>query len=262
MLSGMLCPKGYQPKAGGFLRAYAERLQIMKILLAEDTEELNRAVRQILNMQGYEVDYVYDGQQAVEKASTESYDCMVFDIMMPVKDGITALKEIRAGGDVTPVILLTAKAEVDDRVEGLDAGADDYLTKPFAMKELLARVRSLTRRQSSYTPTDLSVGSVKLSVSEQELSAKNSIRLSNKETKLMEFLMLNVDKEMTGMTLFSHVWNEDEVDGEPEEAVWIYISYLRQKLMSINADIGIEGNKGGSFTLKDYSGISKPGSKA
>lgn len=210
---------------------------------------------QVLKIQGYEVDSVFNGQEAAEKAASGSYDCMIFDIMMPVKDGITALKEIRAAGDVTPVILLTAKAEIDDRVEGLDAGADDYLTKPFAMKELLARVRSMTRRQSSYTPTDLTVGSVKLSVSEQELSAKNSIRLSNKETKLMEYLMLNVEKEMSGEILFSHVWNKDEVEGEPEDAVWIYISYLRQKLMSINADIGIEGNKGGAFVLKDYSSL-------
>lgn len=227
----------------------------MKILLVEDTRELNKAVAQVLKIQGYEVDSVFNGQEAVEKAASESYDCMIFDIMMPVKDGITALKEIRAAGDVTPVILLTAKAEIDDRVEGLDAGADDYLTKPFAMKELLARVRSMTRRQSSYTPTDLTVGSVKLSVSEQELSAKNSIRLSNKETKLMEYLMLNVEKEMPGDILFSHVWNKDEVEGEPEDALWIYISYLRQKLMSINADIGIEGNKGGAFVLKDYSSL-------
>ncbi|MBR1524915.1 MAG: response regulator transcription factor [Lachnospiraceae bacterium] len=225
----------------------------MKILLAEDTEELNRAITQVLTMQGYTVDTVYDGQAASEHALSGSYDCMIFDIMMPVKDGITALKEIRAAGDVTPVILLTAKAEVDDRVEGLDAGADDYLTKPFAMKELLARVRSQERREASYTPTDLTLGSVKLSVSEQELSARNSIRLSNKESKLMEYLMLNVDKELDTDTIFAHVWQKEEVDGEPEDAVWIYISYLRQKLMSINADIGIEGMKGGAFVLKDYS---------
>ncbi|MBQ9361382.1 MAG: response regulator transcription factor [Lachnospiraceae bacterium] len=225
----------------------------MKILLAEDTEELNRATSQILTMQGYEVDSVYDGEEAARHALSDSYDCMIFDIMMPVKDGITALKEIRAAGDVTPVILLTAKSEVDDRVDGLDAGADDYLTKPFAMKELLARVRSMTRRNSSYTPTDLMLGSVKLSVSEQELSARNSIRLSNKESKLMEYLMLNANKELSTETIFSHVWQKEEVEGEPEDAVWIYISYLRQKLMSINADIGIEGMKGGNFVLRDYS---------
>ena len=225
----------------------------MKILLAEDTEELNRAITQVLTMHGYTVDPVYDGQKAAEHAVSGSYDCMIFDIMMPVKDGITALKEIRAAGDVTPVLLLTAKSEVDDRVEGLDAGADDYLTKPFAMKELLARIRSLERRKASYTPNDLEVGSVKLSVSEQELSAKNSIRLSTRESRLMEYLMLNVDKELSTDTIFSHVWKGEEVDGDPEDAVWIYISYLRQKLMSINADIGIEGMKGVSFVLKDYS---------
>ncbi len=225
----------------------------MKILLAEDTKELNKAVSQVLKMQNYEVDSVYDGQQAVEYAAKESYDCMIFDIMMPVKDGITALKEIRASGDVTPVILLTAKSEVDDRVEGLDAGADDYLTKPFAMKELLARVRSQERRKASYTPNDLTLGSVKLSVSEQELSARNSIRLSNKEVKLMEYLMLNSGKELATETIFAHVWQKEEIEGESEDAVWIYISYLRQKLMSINAAIGIEGMKGGSFVLRDYS---------
>lgn len=225
----------------------------MKILLAEDTEELNRAITQVLTMQGYEVDSVYDGKAATEYAASASYDCMIFGIMMPVKDGITALKEIRSAGDVTPVILLTAKSEIDDRVEGLDAGADDYLTKPFAMKELLARVRSQERRKVSYTPNDLTLGSVRLSVSEQELSSKNSIRLSGKEARLMEYLMLNAGKELSTETLFSHVWQHDEVEGEAEDAVWIYISYLRQKLMSINADIGIEGMKGGYFVLKDYS---------
>ncbi|MBR1913686.1 MAG: response regulator transcription factor, partial [Lachnospiraceae bacterium] len=144
-------------------------------------------------------------------------------------------------------------SEIDDRVEGLDAGADDYLTKPFAMKELLARVRSQERRKVSYTPNDLTLGSVRLSVSEQELSSKNSIRLSGKEARLMEYLMLNAGKELSTETLFSHVWQHDEVEGEAEDAVWIYISYLRQKLMSINADIGIEGMKGGYFVLKDYS---------
>ena len=233
----------------------------MKILLAEDTTELNKAVTQVFKMQGWEVDSVYDGAKAVELAGSVSYDCMIFDIMMPVMDGITALKEIRAAGDVTPVILLTAKSEVDDRVEGLDAGADDYLTKPFAMKELLARVRSQERRKASYTPTDLTLGSVRLLVSEQELSARNSIRLSLKETKLMEYLILNTGKELSSETIFSHVWQNEDVEGDPEDAVFIYISYLRQKLMSINADIGIEGNKGGSFTLKDYSGSSAESKK-
>ena len=152
-----------------------------------------------------------------------------------------------------PVILITANTQEESREEALRIGADDYLTKPFAMKELLARVRSQERRKVSYTPNDLTLGSVRLSVSEQELSSKNSIRLSGKEARLMEYLMLNAGKELSTETLFSHVWQQDEVEGEAEDAVWIYISYLRQKLMSINADIGIEGMKGGYFVLKDYS---------
>lgn len=133
-----------------------------KILLAEDEKAMSMAVQAILTHQGHEVDLAANGQEAVDKASKNLYDCMVFDIMMPVKDGITALEEIRATGDTTPVIMLTAKAEVDDKILGLDAGADDYLTKPFAMGELLARIRSLTRRQSEFNPEKLTAGSVTL----------------------------------------------------------------------------------------------------
>ena len=135
-----------------------------------------------LTHSGYEVDAVYDGQAAVDKALVQSYDCMILDIMMPKKDGVQALQEIREKGDMTPVLMLTAKAEVDDRITGLDAGADDYLTKPFAMGELLARLRSLTRRSTSYAPSKLTVGNVELDVEEQELACRNSIRLANKET--------------------------------------------------------------------------------
>ena len=222
----------------------------MRVLLAEDEEELSRALCAVLKHEGMEVDAVYNGQDAMEKAESSTYDCMIFDVMMPVMDGITALKSIRAEGNLTPVIMLTAKSEIDDRVEGLDAGADDYLTKPFAMKELLARLRSMTRRQESFTPTTLSLGCVTLDTKEQELSGKNAIRLANKETRLMEYLMLNAGKELSTDNIFLHIW-KDEEDAE-KEIVWVYISYLRQKLMSINADIGIEGDKGGSFVLKHY----------
>ena len=222
----------------------------MKVLLAEDEEELSRALVAVLKHEKIETDAVFNGKQALEKASSSTYDCIIFDVMMPVMDGITALKELRSRGDLTPVIMLTAKSEIDDRVEGLDAGADDYLTKPFAMKELLARLRSMTRRKDSFTPTTLSLGSVTLDTEEQELSAKNAIRLANKETRLMEYLMLNAGKQLSTENVFTHVWKDDkEAD---VEIVWVYISYLRQKLMSINADIGIEGDKGGSFVLKQY----------
>ena len=222
----------------------------MKVLLAEDEEELSRALAAVLKHENIEGDAVFNGQEAIERASEGSYDCMIFDVMMPVMDGITALKTLRAQGNLTPVIMLTAKSEIDDRVEGLDAGADDYLTKPFAMKELLARLRSMTRRQGSFTPTTLSLGSVTLDTEEQELSAKNAIRLANKESRLMEYLMLNPGKEISTENIFEHVWKGEEA--ADIGIVWVYISYLRQKRMSINADIGIEGDKGGSYVLKCY----------
>ncbi len=220
----------------------------MKLLLAEDEKAMSMALVAVLEHSGYEVDAVYDGMAAVEKGLSNTYDCMIFDIMMPKLDGIGALKKLRSSGDTTPVIMLTAKAEVDDRITGLDAGADDYLTKPFAMAELLARIRSMTRRSTTFTPSKLAAGHVELNVEEQELSCKNAIRLANKETKLMKFFMLNVGKPLETATIFSHVWNgEEEVT---EDIVWIYVSYLREKLTAIQADVEIIGEKNGSFLLQ------------
>lgn len=220
----------------------------MKLLLAEDEKAMSIALVAVLEHSGYEVDAVYDGMAAVEKGLSNTYDCMIFDIMMPKLDGIGALKKLRSSGDTTPVIMLTAKAEVDDRITGLDAGADDYLTKPFAMAELLARIRSMTRRSTTFTPSKLAAGHVELNVEEQELSCKNAIRLANKETKLMKFFMLNVGKPLETAAIFSHVWNgEEEVT---EDIVWIYVSYLREKLTAIQADVEIIGEKNGSFLLQ------------
>ena len=182
----------------------------MNILLAEDEKDLSRALMAVLSHNGYEVTAVYDGEAAVEAAKENAFDCMVFDIMMPKMDGITALGIIRESGDMTPVLLLTAKSEMDDKVTGLDAGADDYLTKPFAMVELLARIRSLVRRQEHYTPKKLSFGSVTLDVNGQELVAENSVRLAGMEASLMEFFMLNPEKTFTTEELYSHVWKEQE----------------------------------------------------
>ena len=217
----------------------------MRLLLAEDEKEMSAALSAILTHSGYDVDAVYDGQSAVEKALSQSYDCMIFDIMMPKKDGVQALKEIRDKGDMTPVIMLTAKAEIDDRITGLDAGADDYLTKPFAMGELLARLRSLTRRSTSFAPSKLTVGSVELDV--EELACCNSIRLANKETKLMKFFMANVGKALSTAQIFDNVWgDEDDVD---ESIVFIYVSYLREKLEAVQADIEIVGERGQDYVL-------------
>ena len=219
----------------------------MRLLLAEDEKEMSAALVAILTHSGYEVDAVYDGQAAVDKALVRSYDCMILDIMMPKKDGVQALQEIREKGDMTPVLMLTAKAEVDDRITGLDAGADDYLTKPFAMGELLARLRSLTRRSQSFTPSKLHVGAVKLDVDEQELVCCSSIRLANRETKLMKFFMANVGKPLSTAQIFDHVWgDEGDVD---DGIVFMYVSYLREKLEAIQADIEIVGERGQTYLL-------------
>ena len=219
----------------------------MKILLAEDEKDLSRALVAVLEHSGYKVTPVYDGEAAVEEARSGAFDCMVFDIMMPKMDGITALTILRESGDTTPVLLLTAKSEMNDKVTGLDAGADDYLTKPFVMVELLARIRSLTRRRGEYAPKKLTFGSVTLDVSGQELVSENSVRLAGMEASLMEFLMMNPNKSFTTEEIYSHVWKES---GEGLDVVWIYISYLRNKLRSIVADVEITGEKGGSFTLE------------
>ena len=221
----------------------------MRLLLAEDEKELSTAVAAILNASGYETDIVSDGVQAVEAAERNSYDCMVFDIMMPGKDGITALSEIREKGDVTPVIMLTAKSEVDDRITGLDAGADDYLTKPFAVKELLARIRSVTRRNGeTFTPHLLTFANLEFNTETQEVKGENTIRLSSKEGKLLRYFLLNPEKELTTETVFTHVWNDAEE--ETTSIVWVYISYLRQKLESVQAHVQIAGEEGGTFCLK------------
>ncbi|HAJ98347.1 MAG TPA: DNA-binding response regulator [Ruminococcus sp.] len=217
----------------------------MRLLLAEDEKELSRALQAILNHSGYAVDAVYNGQEAVEQAGKNAYDAMIFDIMMPVMDGITALKTLREQADYTPVLLLTAKAEVDDRITGLDAGADDYLTKPFAMGELLARIRSMTRRNDTYTQKKLTVGSVILDTSEQSLSCENSIRLANKEVKLAELFMNHAGIAISTEEILDKIWNNDG-NGK---AVWMYVCFLNSKLQSINADITISGEENGSFTL-------------
>ena len=219
----------------------------MKILLAEDEKQLSNALVAVLKHDGFEVDPVYDGEEAVNKTNLSVYDIYIFDIMMPKKDGITALKEIRAKGDITPALFLTAKSELDDRITGLDAGADDYLTKPFAMKELLARIHSITRRINSYNQTEIHFGSVTLNTEEQELKSQNSVRLAKKEAKLMEFFMLNPNKEINTDEILNHVWHDEEnVD---KGIVWVYVSYLKSKLHSIAANLEINGENGGSYTL-------------
>ncbi len=221
----------------------------MKILLAEDTRDMNHVLTAALTHEGYDVDSAFDGEEALDFVRTNGYDAMVLDIMMPKKDGLQVLKELREENIVTPVLLLTAKAEVDDRVNGLDAGADDYLTKPFAMKELLARVRAMTRRKTEYAAKKLQYGDFSLDDEKFELSCENSVRLSVKEFELLQALILNQNHEVSTQYLLEHVWDGAEEAGP--DTVWLYISYLRGKLRSVASNVEIEGERGSSFRLME-----------
>ena len=221
----------------------------MKILLAEDTRDMNHVLAAALTHEGYDVDSAFDGEEALDFVRTNGYDAMVLDIMMPKKDGLQVLKELREENIVTPVLLLTAKAEVDDRVNGLDAGADDYLTKPFAMKELLARVRAMTRRKTEYAAKKLQYGDFSLDDEKFELSCENSVRLSVKEFELLQALILNQNHEVSTQYLLEHVWDGAEEAGP--DTVWLYISYLRGKLRSVASNGEIEGERGSSFRLTE-----------
>ena len=225
----------------------------MKILVAEDEVQMNRVLTTALTHEGYDVDSVYDGQAAIDMAAENVYDVMVMDIMMPVKSGIEAVQEIRQTGNQSHIIMLTAMAEIDDRVIGLDAGADDYLTKPFSLKELLARLRSMSRRvDTHFTSNILTVGTVTLNVGEQELISQNTIRLAGKEAKMLEFFMLNVGKKLSTDQIFNHVWANDKDDPDIDSGyVFIYVSYLRQKLKAIGANIVIDGENMGEYELKE-----------
>lgn len=219
----------------------------MKLLLAEDTRDLNRAVTAILTHQGYDVDSAYDGEEALGLLAAGSYDGIILDIMMPKVSGIEVLTHLREMNDTTPVLLLTAKAEVDDRVVGLDAGADDYLTKPFAMKELLARIRSMTRRRTRYSAEELRFEDLVLRSESLELAAENSVRLSMKEFELMRLLIANPDKELATDFILNQLW-ATEPDATAD-TVYLYISYLKGKLRAVDAKASIEGKRGGSYRL-------------
>lgn len=219
----------------------------MRILLAEDEPQLNRVVKVALESVGYQVDTVFDGEQAISAAKSNPYDVIILDIMMPVLDGIETLKQIRANGDKTYVMMLTAKAEIDDRVIGLESGADDYLTKPFSLKELIARLRSRERRDAEYQVTEMDYSDLHLNTDQQELVAHNSIRLASKEVDLLSYLILNSEKAISNQEILDHVWKDDP--SADSELVWIYISYLRQKMTSIGSKVKIIGEKNGEFVL-------------
>ena len=219
----------------------------MKLLLAEDTSDLNRAVTAILTHENYEVDSVFDGKEASKKINETDYDGVILDIMMPKKDGIEVLKEMRSRHILTPVLLLTAKSEIDDRVAGLDAGADDYLPKPFAMKELLARIRSMTRRYTEYENVSYEFADLILDPKTFALSAKNSISLSVKEFELMQMFLANADIEFSTEHILEKIWKNES--NAQADTVWLYVTYLRGKLSSVGSKVSINGERGGSYKL-------------
>lgn len=222
----------------------------MRILFAEDERELSNAVCAILKHNGYSVDAVYNGLDAIDYLETGIYDGVVLDIMMPGADGITVLRKLRADGNNVPVLMLTAKAEVDDRVLGLDSGADDYLTKPFAAKELLARIRAMTRRRDENVSAQPAFANLSLNRTSFELSTPNgSIKLANKEYQMMEMLMESKGIIISADRFMDKIWG---YDSEAEQnVVWVYISNLRKKLASLGAQAQIKVSRNLGYYLEE-----------
>ena len=221
----------------------------MKLLLAEDEIAMSEAVTDILTYHKYSVDAVYNGADALDYALASQYDGVILDIMMPKMDGIEVLKRLRAAGCTVPVLLLTAKAEVDDRIRGLDAGADDYLPKPFSIRELLARVRAMLRRRENFTPDVVRVGNIALDQRRGLIACGDETQpLSALEYRLMELFALNPGICFSAGALLERIWGLDS-DAE-EGSVWVYISYLRKKLAKLGASVEIHSRRGVGYSLE------------
>ncbi|MBQ5968799.1 MAG: response regulator transcription factor [Clostridia bacterium] len=222
----------------------------MRLLLAEDEKELSKALCAILKHNNYSVDPVYNGQDALDYGLDENYDGIILDLMMPKKNGLEVLRELRAAGISTPVLILTAKAQLEDKILGLDTGADDYLTKPFATGELLARIRAMTRRKSEFTPNKLTFGNLTLNRETFELSTDSgAIRLGNKEFQMIELMMDNPGRLISTEQFMERIWGYD-TDAEIN-VVWVYISYLRKKLTSLGANVEIKATRGVGYSLEE-----------
>ncbi len=220
----------------------------MRLLLAEDEMELSKALCAILRHNNYSVDAVYNGNDAYDFALAGNYDGIILDIMMPGMDGLTVLRRLRAEKVTTPALFLTAKGELEDKIAGLDAGADDYLSKPFQIEELLARIRAMIRRKTDFTPGVLTYGNISLDRATYNLCCgDNSVRLGNKEFQMMEMLLSGPGRLIPTEQFMEKIWG---YDSEAEiNVVWVYISYLRKKLSSIGADVQIKASRGVGYTL-------------
>ena len=221
----------------------------MRILLAEDERSLSRAVTALLERSHYAVDAVYDGHEALDYLESGNYDALILDIMMPKMDGMEVLRRLRQQGNSIPVLMLTARGEVEDKVLGLDSGANDYLTKPFATEELLARLRAITR-QSVQLSSQLTFGNLSLEQTTFELSTPSgSLRLANKEFQMLELLMCNPRNLISTERFLEKIWgydNEAEIN-----VVWAYVSYLRRKLEAVGANVHILARRGQGYFLEE-----------
>ncbi len=222
----------------------------MRLLLAEDEKDLSRALTAILERSNYSVDAVYDGEEALAYLNSNNYDGAILDIMMPKLDGLSVLRELRRQKNPIPILFLTAKSEIDDKVEGLDAGANDYLTKPFAAKELLARIRAMTRENTEAINSRLHMGNLTLDLASYTLtSPSGSFRLANKEFQILEMMMGNPGQLIPSERLLERIWG---YDSEVEiNVVWVYISYLRKKLTALNATVQIKAARNAGYFLEE-----------
>ena len=221
----------------------------MRILLAEDEKSLSKAVVALLEKNNYSVDAVYDGDEALSYIESGNYDAVILDIMMPGRDGISTLKELRSRGCNIPVLILSAKSEVDDKVLGLDSGANDYLTKPFSVKELLARIRAITRGGESRLDSNMGFGNLSLNLATYELvGPESTFKLANKEFQMMEMLMRNPGHLISTERFMEKIWGYDS-DAEIN-VVWVYISYLRKKLVKAGANVQIRAHRNSGYSLE------------
>lgn len=221
----------------------------MKLLYAEDEKSLSEAVVDVLEYNKFSVDAVYDGMDALDYAQSGHYDGIILDVMMPKLSGLEVLERLRAAGSKTPILLLTAKSEIEDRIAGLDLGADDYLPKPFAMGELLARIRAMLRRREDFTPDLLTMGNLTLDRQSYTLAVgENKLLLPKLEYQMMEMFLLNRGIYLSTEDILVKVWGYD-TDAEIG-IVWVYISYLRKKLASLGADVVLKAKRNIGYTLE------------
>lgn len=221
----------------------------MRLLVVENEKSLSKALVTILIKNGYSADAVYDGEEALEYLKGGNYDGMILDVMMPKMDGFEVLKRVRENGSAITILMLTARGDVDDKVAGLDGGANDYLTKPFAMKELLARIRAMTRETTAGQDSILRVGNVRLNRATNELSSPGgSFHLTNKEFQMMEYLMSHPKHLISTERFMEKIWG---FDSKAEiNVVWVYISYLRKKLEALDADVQIKAARNAGYFLE------------